>query len=112
MSTLPIYYSIESGKKVIRLVILESGCYEDTLMVSLHVSSLLETTRLEYQALSYACGTEKAPHKAVVNGAAMTIGANLDCALRHFRSEKGPVTLWVDALCIYQANLAERHSEV
>ena len=111
MCTPTIYTSISSSDAEIRLATLEPGCYEDTLVVNLYVSRLLHEPP-EYEALSYVWGTARSPNEALVNGTAMTICANLDCALRHIRYEDRHCTVWIDALCIDQANLNERSSQV
>ncbi|KAK7182227.1 hypothetical protein PSPO01_11700 [Paraphaeosphaeria sporulosa] len=71
-----------------------------------------------YEALSYVWGTAQNPSRAYVSCSnassqgVISIGQNLDVALRHLRYETEPRRLWIDALCIDQTNLNERSSQV
>jgi len=76
-----------------------------------------------YEALSYAWGsTEDARETVSIRYATLapvaagfssiTLGNNLATALRHLRYRDRPRTLWIDALCINQGNLAERERQV
>ncbi|KAI1171852.1 heterokaryon incompatibility protein-domain-containing protein [Nemania sp. FL0916] len=47
-----------------------------------------------------------------LNGHDVPIGHNLAMALRHVRSASHPLTIWVDAVCINQADIDERNSQV
>lgn len=40
------------------------------------------------------------------------IGSNLDSALRHVRSEKEGVKIWIDVICINQKDVPEKNSQV
>jgi hypothetical protein len=51
-------------------------------------------------------------HPLWVEGKRILISANLRDALRRFRDPKQPVTLWIDALCINQADYDERAVQV
>ncbi|KAI0128025.1 heterokaryon incompatibility protein-domain-containing protein [Xylariales sp. AK1849] len=66
-----------------------------------------------YEALSYAWGQPLQLTKAIVLGSQTTyITPNLDMALRHLRLQDRSRTLWIDAVCINQQDLAERGSQV
>ena len=70
-----------------------------------------ETAR--YEALSYVWG-DVAAHKSSIslNGAEFTVSDNLFAALRRLRLPDSDRDLWVDALCINQADNAEKSREV
>jgi hypothetical protein len=63
-----------------------------------------------YHALSYAWGDEKDKRPIRVNGFQVLVTANLESALRHIQTRK--VTLWVDAVCIDQTNVAEKNAQL
>jgi len=47
-----------------------------------------------------------------INGTTVAIGHNLALALRYLRSPTYPLRLWVDFLCINQADIDERNAQV
>lgn len=65
-----------------------------------------------YEALSYAWGIEMCPDEVLLDGCALQITHNLDIALRHLRHTVDTKTMWIDALCINQADVVERSSQV
>jgi hypothetical protein len=72
---------------------------------------------LEYEALSYAWGTEPEDRWILIetNGGPfqpLDITENLYPALWRLRHDFKPRWLWVDAICINQEDMAERSSQV
>lgn len=65
-----------------------------------------------YTALSYVWGTVHESHTLKLSKGTIAIGTNLDHALRDLRLFKQPCRIWVDAICIYQADLEERNHQV
>lgn len=74
--------------------------------------------QLKYEALSYTWGSmEKAVSARVIDETTdrtqtIALGANLADALEHLRLETESRTLWVDAICINQADIEERNAQV
>jgi hypothetical protein len=69
----------------------------------------------DFASLSYVWGDQSDTRIILVNNKQVNITANLESALRQFRSEGLFVNrfwLWVDALCINQSDLKERAKEV
>lgn len=52
------------------------------------------------------------PAALTLNGHPFHLSHNLHLALLHLRSLTSPLTLWVDAICINQADLKERNAQV
>jgi hypothetical protein len=79
---------------------------------SLRVVSLDELP--QYAALSYTWGEYSSPRDVVLlNGRIeLEITANCRDALLALRRRFGKLTIWVDAICINQADVAERNSQV
>jgi hypothetical protein len=71
-----------------------------------------------YEALSYVWGSQDDPELAFVETTSGTpvgtvpLGRNLESALRHLRYETAPRNLWVDAICINQADKIEKSVQV
>jgi hypothetical protein len=69
----------------------------------------------DFVALSYTWGSPADKKEIVVNQKTVQVQANLEAALRVLRAKKpmrSGYRIWVDALCINQADLAERSREV
>jgi hypothetical protein len=81
----------------------------------------------KYEALSYMWGSPKDPQTAYIemqslpsshsmgtgpNHATFSIGQNLASALRYLRYKDRTRTLWIDAVCINQADIVERNEQV
>lgn len=69
---------------------------------------------VQYDALSYVWGSgwDDMSHIIVDDKYALKILANLDVALRRFRSLKAPRILWVDAICINQESFKEKSTQI
>lgn len=80
----------------------------------------LEKTRISdskehpkgFTALSYACDKLEFSNEIWLGDQRFLIDASLDSALRHLRRRDSPVRLWVDAVCINHADVAEKKSQV
>ena len=62
----------------------------------------------QYLALSYTWGDACITKPISVNGRRFEVTLNLDGALRHLRSPKRDVAIWVDAMCIKQLGSEEK----
>jgi hypothetical protein len=90
----------------IRVLYLAPGHFSDPIRCGLITLSLANKPR--YEALSYAWGTVDAFNLIAVDHCPVRIRANLESALRHLRYEQRDRILWVDAVCINQADDEER----
>ncbi|KAG8162970.1 hypothetical protein KVR01_007448 [Diaporthe batatas] len=66
----------------------------------------------EYDALSYTWDSEEKPHTIQVGKYTISIGANLNLALLRLRDEASIRVIWVDSICINQADVRERNHQV
>jgi hypothetical protein len=69
-------------------------------------------TDLQYEALSYFWGKAKDTQPILLEGQEFKVTINLNSALRHIRLSDAERILWVDAICINQANKKERTEQV
>lgn len=65
-----------------------------------------------YEALSYTWGDATGKVTIKLDGCSFEVTRNLAAALRRLRARKGYRYLWVDAICINQADEQERNSQV
>ncbi|KAI1197260.1 HET-domain-containing protein [Nemania serpens] len=105
----------------IRFVDVQPGQFSDVLSVRLYHDVLGHTASRPFEALSYVwgCATESVRiHVEVVSlnstlhSDYFPVGQNLATALQHLRHVDAPRTLWVDALCINQADYVERGKQI
>ena len=66
----------------------------------------------EFESLSYTWGDPKITEPILVNGHVLNITTNLNAALLALRKTNEERVLWVDAICINQADVQERSEQV
>ena len=106
---------LRSGTGEIRLIHLHSGKLADPLECALSCTSFGIGPR--YEALSYTWrslhdGQELPSVPLRINGTAVFVLPNLGHALRSLRLEDRERVLWIDFLCINQADTVERGDQV
>lgn len=104
------YARIKPGE--IRLVALQPGEKHDAIECKIDHSILGADGDKNYNALSYMWGSPDAFRVISVDGRSVQVRENLWSALIHLRSKEDVVVLWVDAVCINQADTEERSSQV
>ncbi|KAH7242175.1 heterokaryon incompatibility protein-domain-containing protein [Fusarium tricinctum] len=112
------YRDLSAKRREIRLLKIlpdsGSGFIECELLPSID----LYLAYKQYRALSYCAGDARSTKLVLVNGARCNVFANLHHALtvvRHHWKTQGyreDLLLWVDQICINQANLTERSHQV
>jgi hypothetical protein len=109
-SIMTVEYSSLAGDEKTRLLYLEPGSFADPLRCRLkHVRALKDH---QYEALSYVWGPDSSDYFILRTTQKITITSNLDAALRQLRySDRGRL-LWVDAICVNQADKTERSKQV
>ena len=106
------YKAIDLEGPAFRLIRLKKG-HCDPIECQLFDAWLnLQGNAVDYAALSYAWGGREKPYDIMVNGGRMAVTKNLYLALRHLRYERQDRVLWIDAICIDQANDEERGHQV
>ncbi|KLO81316.1 uncharacterized protein Y057_8160 [Fusarium fujikuroi] len=103
-------YQPITGDREIRLLILEPGAREDVLECELVNAELSWRTRFE--ALSYAWGDDTTKHELKCSGHNIGVMANLHDALLDLRLPTQRRVLWIDALCINQADNDEKSKQI
>lgn len=103
-----IYAPLNPQSKHIRVLHLLPGSQEEEIRCELSIA----TSKVPFQALSYVWGDSQYKKSITVQGETMEVTANLEAALRHLRSRCESRSLWVDAVCINQKDMAERKHQV
>lgn len=94
----------------IRLLTIQPGHRDASLACQLQDVVLNEQPA--YEALSYTWGDANDRRPITLDGFPWDVTANLDCALRHLRHQDKPRIMWIDALCINQADMDEKAEQI
>jgi hypothetical protein len=104
-----LYASVLSGDEI-RLIEFHGSPDDDNIRCSLVVRRLDDS--LVYNALSYCWGDQNSKRAITCNGSHLEVGHNLYMAMRQIRRDNRTELLWADALCINQADNAEKATQV
>jgi len=88
------------------------GTRQQDITCTLAECSLDDSQLPSYDALSYVWGDATKLTPLQINGQTLMVTLNLRTALLNIRQLDQPCTLWVDAVCIDQANVLERNHQV
>jgi hypothetical protein len=116
----PYQYSpLRGDGHQIRLLTILPGVSQDEICVDLSDVRLDGDPKPKYEALSYVWGSTSDPVPVIVGrptstneDATVTVTQNLASALVHLRYQNMPRTLWIDAICVNQADISERSAQV
>ncbi|KIW66998.1 hypothetical protein PV04_06276 [Phialophora macrospora] len=122
------YKSLDSEKAEIRVLALNNASEEIDVITGSLVHLSLEDQRSagwkRYNALSYTWGEPKMDRRIVIDGHPFFVTQNLESALRQMRKTASKAAAstprgaakqtfwWIDQICINQADLEERGSQV
>jgi hypothetical protein len=114
------YPSLSRKPNIIRLLrLLPSKGEPENIRGELSEYTLRESDAVNhpYEALSYVWGDEKNPESITIiedqNGRGeLAVTQNLFTALLHLRDREIPRTIWVDAVCINQADEKEKEHQI
>jgi len=109
------YSALDEENQEIRILTLFPGSPSSDIRISLETAVLTKDIVPQYEALSYAWGSQEYPANIYVadgNGGQLAITQNLHEALPYLRHEEQPRRLWIDAICMNQQNWEERSSQV
>jgi hypothetical protein len=101
---------LSSKRPSIRLAILQPGVTSSTVRVTLTHAAFADRPR--YEALSYTWGSPDLNRGIELNETRVDIRQNLWSALVHLRDTREARILWIDAICINQADIEERNHQV
>ncbi|KAJ4320262.1 hypothetical protein N0V84_005960 [Fusarium piperis] len=99
-----------TNSKQFRLLKVHGGADEDDVECELIIHSLDDAP--EYEALSYVWGSPVPQTRIRLATGYVEVGPSLNAALRGLRYPDSPRITWADSLCINQADISERNSQV
>ncbi len=109
--SLTMYRLVDSSQREIRLLSLEPAAGPEAALVGrLHHDRL--SSNPEYDAVSYAWGTDANAKDITIDGQAFRVRENCAAALKRLRLPSGRRTLWIDAICINQKDEDEKSGQV
>lgn len=100
------------GTLVVRTALVPDQKELDHKGGNLTTSCIQESHAEAFEALSYTWGNPSKPEVALINEVHVPIGQNLSDALRCLRWKHKSRVLWVDTLCINQADADECNAQV
>lgn len=108
----PIYLSVQlhDAESQTRLIELLPGRDGNPIRINLFAVDSLSSQ--PYEALSYVWGSQGADVTVSMNGRTFNVSANLAQALHCLRPVESNRVLWVDAVCINQADDVEKSYQV
>lgn len=112
----PIYWALDENDPQIRLLYLDP-CDGGDQVVTCRMTTASLSEDLQYHALSYVWGDPRPTDDIILNGRPFRIAKNLAAALEYLRAttlvaDETALPIWIDAICINQADLAERSQQV
>lgn len=110
-----VYQPLDLKSKLnIRLIVLWAGSYSSPIRCSIEHVSLQQ--KLDYCAISYTWATEdgddRKSEQVEIDGTILHVTKNCHAALRRLRTPYNSRTIWIDSICIDQANVQERNHQV
>jgi hypothetical protein len=106
----PPYTQLSPTTPTLRLLMLMPGEFNDNIagfLVEVPIAS-----KPKYVALSYVWGNPTDTVSIQLFGQEFQVTRNLAAVLRHIRSQYGIMAFWIDAVCINQADFAEKNVQL
>ncbi|CAK1366442.1 unnamed protein product [Cercospora beticola] len=88
------------------------GLVEESLNLDSGASAAAQPNKPVYKAISWAWGDSSKKAQIVLNNQVVEVSQNAQTLLRRFCFEQQHSPIWLDAICINQADMAERSEQV
>jgi uncharacterized protein YfkK (UPF0435 family) len=94
----------------IRLFVLLPGKISEPIRGQVFIAKVCDN--IKYEALSYVWGSVSKTERISVQDMTVSVTQSLALALRNLRLPDAPRILWIDSICINQADIVEKSSQV
>lgn len=108
----PVYRPLGRDNKEIRLLDLHAGHGQDQIRCTVRYTQLYTKEQLQYETVSYHWGSSDRDVAVEVNGTAFHTTRNARSVLHRIRRPDKNRLVWIDAICIDQANNSEKNQQV
>ncbi|KAL9036236.1 MAG: hypothetical protein Q9180_004415 [Flavoplaca navasiana] len=105
-----VYTPLDDDRHCVRLLIIKPG--SSSVAIDCHLVQVPLGDRPSYEALSYTWGSSEFTSSISLNGTDFQVTPNLGSALKRLRLDNEDRMMWIDAICIDQANIAEKNQQV
>lgn len=112
----PIYCgfkALQASRLEIRLLRADVGPHPTSLQFTMYHAAIVDSPK--YIAVSYSWGApvpESAMKEIIINGEPVRIRPTLHFFLENIVTQRQTTSLWIDAICINQADVQERNQQV
>jgi hypothetical protein len=110
MNQHPSYAKLDYAHREIRLLTILDDDDDYLIRCTIRTASLDD--RPSFNTLSYCWGDPKVTVPIMVDYHVMSVTVNLEKALRHLRCSALSEEIWIDAICINQADISEKNHQV
>jgi hypothetical protein len=107
-----LYRPLDTDRREIRLLTLEPGRGEEVIRCTLSHAFIDRDPIPHYETVSYTCGDPTLRSEIMLHDHATDVLASSEVVLRRMRLPTAQRVLWVDSICIDQANTGERGHQV
>ncbi|KAL9631354.1 MAG: hypothetical protein Q9204_004267 [Flavoplaca sp. TL-2023a] len=104
------YTPLDDDRRCVRLLIIKSG--SSLVAIDCHLIQVPLGDGPSYEALSYTWGTPDFTSSISLTGTDFQVTPNLGSALKRLRLDNEDRIMWIDAICIDQANISEKSQQV
>lgn len=106
------YQALDRSRKQIRLLNVLPGSGENPVRAKVAYEFLAEDQIDPYETVSYTWGDPKLRGEVEIDGSVIDVPASSAATLRCMRRPDTCRRVWIDAVCINQADIPERNSQV
>ncbi|KAF5497514.1 Heterokaryon incompatibility protein 6, OR allele [Colletotrichum siamense] len=107
-----IYYSLPIAIDQFRILSVRPASSTTSPIIADLIVENFKNQHKHYDALSYTWGGFSNSDRIIVNGKEFPVTQNLRLAIQNLRHPSRATRLWIDCICINQADTIERNSQV
>lgn len=106
------YQPLDEERNEIRLLLVKAGSGSTRIQCNLQQAFLTSDPKPEYETISYCWGNHRRRTTILLDGERKSVPVSAEAALRRMRSTDTDRVIWIDSVCINQADPKERGHQV